>query len=203
MLLLALETQRKMRHAATNRQHGIDESPHLEESRSQSLSRGGIKILEPDGWKDASERRDQAYQTLRLCLHARGGGRTVSRCSKGLTSPEIEPARIWCTGRILEFPSCLAILDGRDGEVRWDCTAGCFVDTQTALTPPQWTCGPSSPFPGYTTFTPHWTFSGCHGLNRASIIAQGGEGGSVSLEEFCILHARERHVLLIGSLWTR
>lgn len=56
VLLLTLDTQRKTRHAATDGQHGTDEKPHLEETRMQSLSRGGIKILEPEGWNDASEK---------------------------------------------------------------------------------------------------------------------------------------------------
>lgn len=56
MLLLTLDTQSKTRHAATDGQHGTDEEPHLEETRIQSLSRGGIKILEPEGWNDASEK---------------------------------------------------------------------------------------------------------------------------------------------------
>lgn len=55
VLLLTLDTQSKTRHAATDGQHGTDDEPHLEETRMQSLSRGGIKILEPEGWNDASE----------------------------------------------------------------------------------------------------------------------------------------------------
>lgn len=73
MLLLTLDTQSKTRHAATDGLHGTDEKPHLEETRIQSLSREGIKILEPEGWNDASEKAGPGLtQTIRARLQARG-----------------------------------------------------------------------------------------------------------------------------------
>lgn len=84
MLLLTLDTQRKMRHAATDGQFGIDEIPHLEGTWSQSLCREGIKPLEPIERKDANEGQDRAYETIWAFAHTRGVGRTGSRCSKDL-----------------------------------------------------------------------------------------------------------------------
>ena len=75
VLLLTLETQSKTRHAATDGQNGTDDNPHLEETRVQSLSGGGIKILEPEGWNDASEKAGPGLTKLLGCRHKSEGGR--------------------------------------------------------------------------------------------------------------------------------